>query len=306
LFPQPTFDTAATEVPVPTSSPSSEFTDLFPQPSFVTTFPSEPTVTGSSTHLHPHVPISIGTKQPLGPGWSHSLPHQPLPPHNPTLPHKPYPTETYIGAWDPELPPISTAGSDGHQPLPPHKPTHPHKPYPTETYIGAWDPELPPVSTACSDGPPLPTTPSWTYEKRAEESISVHHIGPGWDHSLAHQPLPTTLATVILDESSAEESTSVHHVGPGWDHSLAHQPFPTTLATVVLEERNAEEGTFAHRVGPGWDHSLAHQPIPTRRARIVEKESVHHVGPVPNSQYTEYARLISPPGPEINIKKKKQ
>lgn len=224
-------------------------------------------MTGSSTHLHPHVPISIGTKQPLGPGWSHSLPHQP------------YPTETYIGAWDPELPPISTAGSDGHQPLPPHKPTHPHKPYPTETYIGAWDPELPPVSTACSDGPPLPTTPSWTYEKRAEESTSVHHIGPGWDHSLAHQPFPTTLATVILDESSAEESTSVHHVGPGWDHSLAHQPLPTTLATVVLEERNAEEAISAHRVGPGWDHSLAHQPIPTRRARIVETESVHHVGP---------------------------
>ncbi|KAL8996475.1 MAG: hypothetical protein Q9169_004025 [Polycauliona sp. 2 TL-2023] len=211
----------------------------------------------------------------------------------PVSTHKPYPTDTYIGAWDPTLPGAPTSG-----------PVSTHKPYPTDTYIGAWDPTLPgaptngPVPTHKPDptdtyrdvwdpiyGPvhhtypklnlphfPFPTTlAAVAVEERAvEESTSVHHVGPGWSHTIAHQPFPT-------DNSIVDESTSVHHVGPGWSHTIAHQPLPTTLATVFVEQSVVEESTSVHHVGPGWSHSLAHRPLPTD---FLEKKEVNEPSPI--------------------------
>ncbi|KAI4185783.1 MAG: hypothetical protein L6R41_003925 [Letrouitia leprolyta] len=62
-------------------------------------------------------------------------------------------------------------------------------------------------------------------------TTSVKHVGPGWSHTLHHEPLPTPLLP-----PRAAEGTGVHHVGPGWEHSVAHEPLPTTLVPVVVEE----------------------------------------------------------------------
>ncbi|KAL8977139.1 MAG: hypothetical protein Q9205_006997 [Flavoplaca limonia] len=209
LFPNPipsfltgSFTPAETTAPAPGYSFETLFTD-----------PILPTSTEPSTQLDTNVPLpgysfETGFTDPILPTRSGPLTTYTRPCKNPlnchpTGSHEPFPAETLVGP----------------NPTIPGDPSH--LPYPTGTFIGDWDPrmtDLSPEESTIADLP-LPTTPSWTYEKRAwgMPGRALHHV----------QRIPTTLATVVVEERAVEEATSVHHVGPGWDHTIAWRPFPT-------------------------------------------------------------------------------
>ncbi|KAL8916733.1 MAG: hypothetical protein Q9172_006168 [Xanthocarpia lactea] len=196
----PTFQTSSDgtpTVPIKTGSSSQLDTDVpSPEPStpWIFTNPIRPTDTAITTQLDTHVPVPVGTgasRHPIGPGFSH------------TLAHKPYPTDKHPGAWDPNP-------STGH-PVKPSQPTAPHP-----------EPVVRPTVA-----PPRPTFPSWSYTKRAFGPL---HGGSGRDHDLANRQVPTTLATVVLEERSTNEWPSVQRIRPGWDHNLAHRPYPTHVS----------------------------------------------------------------------------
>ncbi|KAL8762638.1 MAG: hypothetical protein Q9184_001392 [Pyrenodesmia sp. 2 TL-2023] len=67
---------------------------------------------------------------------------------------------------------------------------------------------------------PPPLLPAM--EKRAEEFTN--------GYSTPRLPTPSSLMATVTGRQ--------HHVGPGWGHSVAIRPFPTTLATVV-DKRDA-------------------------------------------------------------------
>lgn len=103
---------------------------------------------------------------------------------------------------------------------------------------------------------PIPVGALSSYHAPSSEptgTTSVPHLGPGWSHSVHHEPLPVTPRSVPTG------TASVHHVGPGWEHSVHHQPLPTTGTTSI------------HHFGPGWSHTLAHQPLPTTLVKVVEE-----------------------------------
>lgn len=144
-------------LPIATELSSQSETDTsIPGYSFETVFtdPIVPTLTGPST-LTTHVPR---------PSRRCGRPSDCHPPGSPDS----YPTGTYIDDWDPKVTPLSTDISSDSS----------HLPYPTFTYIGDWDPKVTLATVVTED-------------KSVEESTSVHHVGPGWSHSVAIQPLPT-------------------------------------------------------------------------------------------------------------------
>lgn len=103
-----------------------------------------------------------------------------------------------------------------------------HVPIPVETNpLDVTDP-TDPGPTETSTTIPTVTGPSTYLDTHVPIPVATGypHFGPGWDHSLAHKPFPTTLATVV--EKSVDGTSSVHHVGPGWDHTVAVRPFPTS------------------------------------------------------------------------------
>ncbi|KAI4116510.1 MAG: hypothetical protein LQ345_003089, partial [Seirophora villosa] len=54
----------------------------------------------------------------------------------------------------------------------------------------------------------------------------------------ASQATPHVSTPVVTAHPvSSPQATIIHHFGPGWDHILAHHPLPTTLATVVGKKR---------------------------------------------------------------------
>ncbi|KAL8912969.1 MAG: hypothetical protein Q9171_002168 [Xanthocarpia ochracea] len=236
---------------VPASVSSGVFTvptPSFPQPAVQTFFDNTaplPTNTGQSTHLDTQLPIPIPFTQ-----WF------PIPfDGTPTVPIKTGPSsqlDTDVSSPEPSTPwiftnpirPTDTAiitQLDTHVPVPvgtgasrhPIGPgfshTLAHKPYPTENPIKPSQPTAPHPEPVVRPtvAPPRPTFPSWIYTKRAFGPL---HAGWARDHDLAGRQIPTTLATVVLEERSTNEPPSVHRVRPGWDHNLAHRPYPTDIA----------------------------------------------------------------------------
>ncbi|KAL9009199.1 MAG: hypothetical protein Q9173_005756, partial [Seirophora scorigena] len=54
----------------------------------------------------------------------------------------------------------------------------------------------------------------------------------------ASQATPHVSTPVVTAHPvSSPQATIIHHFGPGWDHLLAHHPLPTTLATMIGEKR---------------------------------------------------------------------
>ncbi|KAL8775124.1 MAG: hypothetical protein Q9209_000603 [Squamulea sp. 1 TL-2023] len=269
-FSQPSFSFVSTFAPIPTvTSSSTSLNTRVPIP--VGTGSSKHPFGPGSSHTLAHKPYPTNTQDPgawdaelppcptcsskatsfkpfTSPGFSHIIPHPPLP-----ITPSPTSSASYetFSSWsyekraaEPFMHPPFVPGQDN---------TIVHQPFPT-----------------------------------TDESSWVHHVGPGWSHTLAHRPLPTKLAAVDLEKKNinegdyfpvhhsgpdnaivpqpfptADESSSVHFVGPRWSHTLTNQPLPTTLATVVLEKSvDEKEPSSVHRVGPGWDHIVAVRPLP--------------------------------------------
>ena len=192
-------------MPIKTGSSSQLDTDVpSPEPStpWIFTNPIRPTDTAITTQLDTHVHVPVGTgasRHPIGPGFSH------------TLAQKPYPSDKHPGAWDPKQQPYPSTG----HPVKPSQPTAPHP-----------EPVVRPTVA-----PPRPTFPSWSYTKRAFGPLRA---GWGRDDGLAGRQVPTTLATVVLEDRSTNDRPAVHRVRPGWDHNLAHRPYPTDVSSPLF------------------------------------------------------------------------
>ncbi|KAL8958371.1 MAG: hypothetical protein Q9183_005851 [Haloplaca sp. 2 TL-2023] len=91
------------------------------------------------------------------------------------------------------------------------------------------------------EAPPGNLLPPQKLKERAEvvptPTQTPHHVGPGWDHSVAIQPLVTRFPTAGPHVSPRPHrpisANSGQHVGPGWAHSIHIEPLPTTLATTT-------------------------------------------------------------------------
>ncbi|KAL8726913.1 MAG: hypothetical protein Q9166_006402 [cf. Caloplaca sp. 2 TL-2023] len=231
-----------TDSPIqPTSTFNFSTDDLLPTESSTSVIkdPTLPTATWSSTQLDTHLPIPVEPstsviKDPILPTVTGPSTHLDT--------HMPIPIQTTCTKNLTTHVPIPVGTGAQHGPDFSHSLAHEHYPMAGSHHVlGGFPPyhHGPDFSHTIAHTP-LPTPPSLTHRKRADES-SVHHVGPGWDHTIAVRPLPTDFAFASLVEESADEPTSVHNVGPGSDHTILIEPLPTTFAIVAGKPTGDEQ-----------------------------------------------------------------
>ncbi|KAL8870199.1 MAG: hypothetical protein Q9174_003700 [Haloplaca sp. 1 TL-2023] len=149
-------------------------------------------------------------------------------------------------------PPVSAGSGDANQGLSSPDLTSRCDPDPavlcpvTDDTLLPSDPAvLQPVTEEPPPGNLLPTIDGKLKERAeavATPTQTPHHVGPGWDHSIAVHPLTTPTPTVGPQIPSRPHvpapanSGQHHHVGPGWSHSIHVEPLPTTFATSLKRD----------------------------------------------------------------------